>query len=90
VKTNFKSRLKHSLYIFLAASFALHMIFWLGLNFSDSFVTAPPQKEYIEFDIQTAQTKDLKQVIEQDEKAANDETPEKTKFLGRHSQSWGF
>ena len=80
-----KKQLKRGLHVFLLASFALHIFFWAGINFSSFFTTPVPARQYIEFEIADS-TKDKLQVIEQTKKAINDEVPEETKYLGRHNQ----
>lgn len=76
---------------YFIASILLHLMLMISTLVLPQMWT-PPQKETVEFVLQEApvenkkQPEILKQIVEQNEKAINDEIPENAKFLSQNNQ----
>jgi TonB family protein len=84
---------KHGLKIAVVLSLLLHAMLGTGLLFSPDFRSSLTHKKPLELDLVDAaellkrMQKDANgQIIEQNEKAINDEVPEDAKYLSRHNQ----
>ena len=80
-----KQKIVTGVYLSVAISLIFHIGFGLALSF------APKEKpalstENVEVVFVDSNDQQKQQIVEQDLKPLNDETPEKTKFLGRHNQ----
>lgn len=71
---------------FVIVSLFMHIATYLGLGGLSrwqSFLT-PKEKQIVEIEYLTPQQS--RQLVEQDEKAVNDEVPDEARFMGRHNQ----
>ncbi|MCB0368020.1 MAG: TonB family protein [Bdellovibrionales bacterium] len=83
---------KNSFIIFLAVSFLLHLTFWGGVSL---FPKSSPPETPITIDLVSTPSEinkesldtNLKQIVDQDDKALNSEEDKNTKYLSKHTQS---
>lgn len=82
--------MQNSLIIFIFASVLIHLGMWVGLQLSKtpSFLSAQKKVEIVILDQSPHRQIDAKkmQIVEQNEKPLNDETPDDAKFLSKNNQ----
>lgn len=83
IEVSMYEKLKNSVIAFILLSVLTHMSIMGVLNLS--FTPTKTQDDRIEIEIIDSK-RSKQQLIEQDEKALNDEVPDDAKFLGRHNQ----
>jgi TonB family protein len=71
---------------FLALSLLVHVLFFALMSWQRLQTNIQPRKDQVEIVVLDPNDQQRLQLIEQDEKRANDEVPEDAKYMGRHNQ----
>ncbi|MBT4763156.1 MAG: TonB family protein [Bdellovibrionaceae bacterium] len=77
---------KHSIFFFLLSSFLIHTFLVSGIYFTPKKTKKIQKKEIIEVAYVNSTTKKNLQIVDQNKKAINNETPEKEAYLGKYNQ----